>query len=189
MKDTLRKRNIHIQDDENIILVVRKHWFNHVLDTLSALLIGILPFIVFAFISPFIGLGEGFAGLIAAIWLLVLWMTVFTIWTNYYLDIWIVTNKRIINIDQIHLFKRDISTLRVERVQDIKVETHGFFATMLNFGNLQVQTAGPEAGFYFIQGIPNPSKVRNAVLERVDMVTEHKSSFDYNRDQRPTDAE
>jgi len=170
-------------------MVVRKHWFIHFVDSLSIIIIGVIPFIAVTFIAPFITVHPALPAFFTAVWMLTVWMMLFTVWTNYYLDIWIVTDKRIINIDQIHLFKRDVSTLRIERVQDIKVEKHGFFATILDFGNLQVQTAGPEASFYLIKGIPNPAYVRNAILERVDMATEHKNSFEYNKEQRPSNGE
>lgn len=189
MKQTLLQKNIHLQPDEDIIIVVRKHWFINLVDTLSIIIIGLVPFIGVAIVAPLIVVHPAVPALFTSIWLLAVWMMLFTVWTNYYLDIWIVTDKRIINIDQIHLFKRDTSTLRIERIQDMKIEKHGFFATLFNFGNLQVQTAGAESSFYIIKGIPDPSYVRNAILERVDMTTEHKSKIEYNVDQRPTQSE
>ena len=189
MRHSLLERNIHLQDDEEILLVVRKHWFVHFVDSLGVIIIGIIPFVAAALTSPFFTINSALSAFFTSMWLLIVWMMLFTVWTNYYLDIWIVTDKRIINIDQIHLFKRDVSTLRIERVQDIKVETYGFFATIFNFGNIQVQTAGPEASFYLIKGIPKPAIVRNTILKHVDFATEHKAGFDYNLDERDTHSE
>ena len=186
MKQTLIQKNIHLQPEEEIIMVVRKHWFIHFVDTISIIITGIIPFFLLALIAPAISVHPALPALFSSIWLLAVWMMLFTVWTNYYLDIWIVTDKRIINIDQIHLFKRDVSTLRIERIQDIKIEMHGLFATVLNFGNLQVQTAGAESSFYIIKGIPDPSYVRNAILERVDLTTEHKDRLTFNTDRRPS---
>ncbi|MBL4644718.1 MAG: PH domain-containing protein [Candidatus Pacebacteria bacterium] len=182
-------QNIRLQPEEKVLLVVRKHWFIHFMDSIGIVVIGIIPFIFVTFVAPFVSVHAAVPAFFTAMWLLAIWMMLFTVWTNYYLDIWIVTDKRIINIDQIHLFKRDISTLRIERVQDIKVEMHGIFATIFGFGNLQIQTAGPVASFYLIKGIPNPSYVRNAILERIDLTTEHKDKFEYNKDQRPSESE
>jgi len=189
MKQTLLQKNIHLQPDEDVLIVVRKHWFIHLADSIGIIVIAIIPFILVIFVAPLFQVHPALPAFFTALWLLTIWMMLFTVWTNYYLDIWIVTNKRIINIDQIHLFKRDVSTLRIERVQDIKVETHGLSATIFNFGNLQVQTAGPEASFYLIQGIADPNYVRDAILERVDLATEYKSTFGYNRDKRATEGE
>ncbi|QSH39454.1 hypothetical protein JXR01_00355 [Candidatus Kaiserbacteria bacterium] len=188
MKHIVLQKNIHMQPDEKMLLVVRKHWFVQMIEALPVILVGIVPFILVIFLAPYISVHPALATFLTAVWLLVIWMMIFTIWTNYYLDIWIVTDKRIININQLHLFRREVSTLRIERVQDIKVETHGFFATLFSFGNLQVQTAGPEAAFYLIEGIPHASQVRNSILERVDMVTEHKSELEYNTEERPPEG-
>ena len=189
MKKNLIASNLHIQPDEKVKLVVRKHWFINFIESIKILALAAVPFFVVPLIAPLLPAHPAVAGLLISIWLLVMWMFLFTIWTNYYLDMWIVTDKRIINIDQMHLFMRSVSTLRIERVQDIKVEKHGFFATLLNFGNIQVQTAGPEAAFYYISGIPRPGDVRNMILRYVDMTTEHKNRFQYNQEQRPTQSE
>lgn len=188
MDDIVLQKNIHIQPDEKILLVVRKHWFVQLVEALPILFVGIVPFIVVIFIAPYISAHPSVITFLTSVWLLIIWMMIFTVWTNYYLDIWIVTDKRVVNVNQIHLFRREVSTLRIERVQDVKVETPGFFATLFSFGNLQVQTAGPEAAFYFINSIPHASQVRNTILKRVDMVTEHKSELEYNKEERPPEG-
>ncbi len=189
MKDALQACNIHLQPDEFVRAVVRKHWFVNFSESIGILAVGALPFVAVPFIAPYLTIHPAAAGFVTSVWLLLIWIILFTIWTNYYLDVWIVTDKRIVNVNQVRLFKRDTSTLRIERVQDIKVETHGIFATLLRFGNLQVQTAGPEASFYLIEGISRPSDVRNMILAYVDIATEHKSRFEYNLEQRPTQSE
>ena len=188
MKQSLLKKHIHIQPEEDILVVVRKHWFTLAFKLVNVLGIAILPFVVVSIIGTFISASAGSVMFVTSAWLLCIWMSLFTVWTNYYLDIWIVTDKRIINIDQIRLFRLDVSTLRIERVQDIKVETPGFFATLFRFGNLHVQTAGPEAGFYLIEGISEPDTVRDIILQRVDLATEHKDSFEYNVEHRPSEG-
>lgn len=180
---------MHIQPDEDIVLVVRKHWFVLLRDSIGVIIAGLIPLILISALTTSSPTGPALSTFLTSVWLLAVWMMLFTVWTNYYLDIWIVTDKRVVNVDQIHLFKRDITTLRIERVQDITVEVHGFFATMLKFGNLEIQTAGPEIMTTTIQGIPTPSYVRNTILEYVDMTTENKNKLEYNVTKRPTQTE
>ena len=99
----------------------------------------------------------------AFLWFLFLWIVFFIIWTDYYLDVLIVTDKHVIDIQQMGLFSRDISTLRLDRVQDITTEVHGIIATLLGFGNLQIQTAG-ESKEFVIKGIPKPTEVKKRIL-------------------------
>ncbi|MEY2702541.1 MAG: hypothetical protein RLY43_1174, partial [Bacteroidota bacterium] len=92
-------------------------------------------------------------------WILILWVISFFIWTDYYLDVWIITNKNLIDVEQIGVFHREISTTRLARIQDINSEVKGLFQTFLNFGNLSIQTAGSDMVFKIV-GIDNPIQVR-----------------------------
>jgi membrane protein YdbS with pleckstrin-like domain len=96
---------------------------------------------------------------IYAFWLLICWIIGFIYWTNFYLDIWIITNKRLIDIEQHSLFKREVSILELNKIQDITSEVKGILATLLNYGNINVQTAGSDKNF-FISDIEKPNEVR-----------------------------
>jgi len=93
------------------------------------------------------------------------------IWTDYYLDVWTVTDKRIIDQEQQGLFHRRTSVFRIERIQDVTIEVRGIVATLLNFGDIHVQTAG-EAQEFIMYGIAHPKYVREIILEQLDRVTE-----------------
>ena len=97
-------------------------------------------------------------------------MRVAGVWTDYYLDVWMVTDKRVIDIEQKGFFHRQTSVFRIERIQDVTVETHGIVATLLNFGDIHVQTAG-EGQEFIMRGIANPKYVRRVILRQQDRVT------------------
>ena len=99
-----------------------------------------------------------------ALFCVVILMTMFT---DYFLDTWIVTTERIINIEQKGLFSRVISTLHLNQVQDVTSETHGFFATILTYGNVHIQTAGTVERFLF-KRINNPDDVKFTIMRLVD---------------------
>lgn len=82
----------------------------------------------------------------------------FSSFVDYYLDAWILTNEKIINIEQKGLFNRVISEQRLYRVQDITSELKGIIPTFLNYGNVYIQTAGEEERFAFKQ-VPAPYDV------------------------------
>ena len=79
-------------------------------------------------------------------------------WVDYYLDIWIVTTHRIINIEQKGLFRRFIAEHDLDVVQDISVEEQGMLETFLGFGDIHVQTAGATQYFVFKE-VPNPFEI------------------------------
>lgn len=54
---------------------------------------------------------------------------------------YVVTNNRIIGIDQISFLNRTISECNLGQVQEVNSKTSGFLANILNYGTLSVQTA------------------------------------------------
>ena len=95
---------------------------------------------------------------------LFIWNFFFILWLDFYLDAWIVTNERIINIEQRGFFTRKISELKLTKIQDVTSEIIGVIPTLFNYGNIYVQTAGEKERFIFYQ-IPNPNYVKNVIVE------------------------
>ncbi|MDD5031695.1 MAG: PH domain-containing protein [Patescibacteria group bacterium] len=159
---------------EKIIKVLRRDVFILIKKILLFLLLLILPLILFyltvASIYPDILYGEisyPLFLLVVSFYYLFLWVFFFFSFIDYYLDIWIITDERIINIEQEGYFARTISEQRFYRVQDVTSETKGFFPTVLKYGNVYVQTAGAKERFFF-QEIPNPDQVRDIIIKLVE---------------------
>ncbi|HLC89416.1 MAG TPA: PH domain-containing protein [Patescibacteria group bacterium] len=156
--------------DEKIILLLRRHPFIIFLKILLWVVVAVLP-LIFYFI-----LGETIQGffnhdlfgplivVFTSILYLYVWLFAFTSWVDYYLDVWIVTNERIINIEQKALFSRTVSEQKLYRVQDVTAELKGFFPTFLNYGDVQIQTAGEQQHFIFKQ-VPNPNEVAKKITQ------------------------
>lgn len=82
---------------------------------------------------------------------------------DYWLDMWIVTSRRIINIEQHGLFSRTVSELRLYRVQDVTAKVNGFVHSMLDFGMVYIQTAGEKEYFTF-EDVPHPNIISKDIL-------------------------
>lgn len=121
----------------------------------------IIPLVVYIFL-PNLGRYFPLFMFFASLWLLFSWLVLFMMWTHNYLDMLIVTNKRVIDIEQRALFSRHTSSLHFEQMEDITVETKGVIATMLGYGDIFIQTAG-EAREISIRAIPNPEEVRRVI--------------------------
>ena len=100
----------------------------------------------------------------------------FIAWLDFYLDTWIVSNERIINIRQKHLFDRVVSEQKLFRVQDVTSEIKGPFAGMFGFGNVIIQTAGEQEEFRFEQ-VPHPAKVAQTIMSLLESI-EHQIGLD-----------
>lgn len=104
--------------------------------------------------------------LAGSVYFLFIWLFAFFFFIDYYLDVWIVTNRRIISIEQKGFFSRTVSELKLFRIQDVTVNTEGVFPTLLNYGSVYVQTAGSKRNFHFEQ-IPQPDEVKDEIINLI----------------------
>lgn len=153
---------------ETIKQVVHRHWFNIAMHFLILFCIAALivaGFIIVPIVSaPYSIVIEGpLLTFFETLVLLLLWIYGFLIWIDYYFDVWVITDQRIINIEQKGLFKRVTSELELSRVQDVTTDISGFIPTLLDFGDVLVQTAGEQDHFVFRQ-IACPNDCKNEIM-------------------------
>jgi len=167
---------IQLEDGEHVLSTVRKHWFIITMELLTVVIIAVLPLLLLAITTLIpttipITIAETYTLFIIyglSVWLLLSTLMGFTIWTNYYLDLWVITDRRIIVIDQIHFFNRKVSSFRLERLQDIKVTVRGIIPTLLNFGTIRAQTAGANESNFASGGMPDPREVQSIIQGAMD---------------------
>jgi hypothetical protein len=169
----MKTEKIQLDENEEILLQVRKHWFILFTHVIGIVIVAVLPLFFYIVIvqsdilTSFVTLNTAFLITLYTAWLIVQWMVLFSIWTNYYLDVWTVTNKRLIAIDQRGFFSRTMASFRLERMQDISVGVHGILATFLDYGTLEVQTAG-EVERFTVTGIPSPADIKALIVNSSD---------------------
>lgn len=100
-------------------------------------------------------------------YLLSIYLFIFAQFIDFYLDLWIVTNDRIVDIEQFNLFSRSISELDLYAIQDITSDVHGFFATLFDYGDVTIKTASQNANIVF-RDIPNPNFIRQRIIQMAD---------------------
>lgn len=168
---------IALEPDEKVIKKVRKHWFIITVELFGISLTGILPLIIWIGLviadTPDVvttALTTQAVAIAFAVtaWLLLTVMAGAMAWTHYYLDVWIITDRRIIVIDQVHFFNRKVSSFRLERLQDIKVTIRGIIATLLNFGTIRAQTASAAESNFTSRGLPAPRELQSLIQTAMD---------------------
>lgn len=160
---------IPLNKGEAIALQVHRHWFFLLTHAVLLAAASALPFIAYKLLVMYdiiaIGSISSSAGwTLGALWILAAWTLYFKFWTLYWLDIWVVTNQRLIDIDYKHLFDRDIAILKLDKIQDVTVRITGVFGHLLKFGSVAVQTAGQQREFVIDQ-IAHPEKLRDAIAK------------------------
>jgi uncharacterized membrane protein YdbT with pleckstrin-like domain len=154
--------------DEKIIHTVHRHWFNmfvQYIPIFALLGLMIISFIMYPYIfNDFAHNGARVLFyFLQTFFLLFIWIYGFVIWFDYYLDIWIITTHRVVNVEQKGLFSRQVSELKFHQIQDVSTDVKGFFPTILNFGDLTVQTAAEQSRFLF-RSVGNPYKLKAEIM-------------------------
>jgi hypothetical protein len=158
---------IPFDDGEVLLAKVHRHWVFIALRIAALGLFLLIPLPLTRVLSAtgtveFVASGAAIAAM-WAMWALVAWLAFWQFWTTYYMDVWVVTNRRIIDIDYLRLFERNIAMLRLDRVQDVTTEVKGIFGTLLRYGSVVVQSAGSDREFVIDQ-IANPEQLRDVIL-------------------------
>lgn len=132
-----------LRTDEQVKIILRRfplaYWKSS--SVITVLLLG--PAVGF---FQLLSVGRLGAGVIALAWgIAVLWIlrTLF-IWS---IDSMVITNQRLIDVDQGGLLSREISECPLETIQDIRSLQKGLGAHIFDYGTLKVQTASHDEHF------------------------------------------
>ena len=169
--------DLKLQPGEHILVAARKHWLVYVGGAIPYAVFAYLPVLILNFIggsdifanAPWIDMisteNPWVAFVLGVYWLFV-WMAAFSDFMRYFLDIWIITNKRIIDVEQHNFFDREVTSLFLDRVEDVTMEQIGFFHTLLGFGTVTAQSAGATEKIT-LPGIGSPKHIRDVLMEHV----------------------
>jgi len=101
---------------------------------------------------------------------IVFWMLaaqfIYIQWLNFELDIFIVTNNRVIWVEQVSFLNRTVSEANLWQVQEVNSKTVWIFANLLDYWTITIQTAWNATNFemtYAPNAIQNSRKILNIV--------------------------
>jgi len=149
---------------------VRRHFITYVPTLLlftTLLLVPVALYFLIQSIFPFLltnSITYPLVILMASIYYLSIMLFFYTSFIEFYLDLHIVTNDRMIDIEQMTLFARKIAEVDLYKIQDASSEIKGLFATLFKYGNVEIQTAGSVPKFT-MHNVPHPHKLRRLLLD------------------------
>lgn len=85
----------------------------------------------------------------------------------YSLNTVIVTNKRVLDNQQKGFFNYVLNEVERSKIQDISVKIKGVFASILNYGDIEIQSAGTQNKFYF-HTLPHPQKIKEIITTEIN---------------------
>lgn len=144
-------------DDEEVLYVFRKHPIvmrRGIIIWMFFILLGVVPvFFDPRYVVYFVGLAVGMA--LGALAFLPSWIT-------WYFSVFIVTDKRLIQVTQKGFFSKSVVDMGLSQIQMVNYQVAGIQETLLGFGTIMMQTF---VGDLVIHDIHHPAKIQKKLLE------------------------
>lgn len=149
---------LQLKDEEILQTIVRRHMITVAGPLFLALLFIVLPFF---FLFPMFSWGTVGVLLFGACVIFgagLAFRTIF-VWDS---DVLLVTNLRVIDVDQKGIFSRHVSESSLSAIQDVSWTKKGLWATLFGMGLVKIQTSGAQAVLE-AEGIPSPERVHELI--------------------------
>jgi len=121
---------------EKILSVIKRHWIIYIFL--------FLYFLIWIVISSSLFLALWFwliSNLVNIVFWLFFSIFLYIEWLNHELDMYVVSDNRVIWIDQISFLNRTVSECNLWQVQEVNYKTSWLLANLLNYWTLSIQTA------------------------------------------------
>jgi len=151
------------EGEEKVILVVRRHPITNLRWIVPAVLMVFAPLIL-SYV-PFLSfLPKNFQIVTVLLWYLGTFAFTLLSFITWYFNVHIVTDERIIDIDYFNLVYKEVSDANLDKIQDVTYKMGGVARTMMNFGDVVIQTASEVPNFTF-EAVPKPDKIAKILQE------------------------
>lgn len=159
--------------DEKILLLLRAHPITNLKWIVPALLLFFAPFFLPTALRFFnlqlSTLPVTFEILILIINYLLVLIIAFEGFLYWYFNVYIVTEKNIVDVDFHSLLFKNIDVAPLRNIEDTSSSMGGILSSIFNYGNVFIQTAGASRNIDFID-IPKPHQVADFILDEVHKI-------------------
>ncbi|MEK7133596.1 MAG: HAMP domain-containing sensor histidine kinase [Patescibacteria group bacterium] len=167
-------------EDEQMLLVVHKHWVSLFGDAVLTLVPGfVILWLLFLFrdlpLSQADASVHAIVTFLVPLSFLILWTILAIQWTNYYLDMLVVTDRRVFYTAQINFTQRSVRQWYISDVRRVNVRFRNIFESYFNYGSLEI-SVHEEQEPVNIAGIPDPEYIAAVILKQDDRYGELKET-------------
>ncbi len=149
--------------EEKVVLFLRQHFIVNV----PWIFIGFVMLFVPAIISMTSILElvpMNFKFIFTLIWYLVTSAYILENFLNWFFNVYIITDERIVDVDFNNLIYKEVHDAHIDRIQDVTYNMGGVIRTIFNYGDVLIQTASEVPNFDFL-AVPQPDKVAKVLQE------------------------
>ena len=173
-----RKIRFENQDtDEEVILLLRRHIITTVPWVFAGIVMIFVPFLFpsfFGYLKTTLTFTVPTATqlVVVVVWYLLTMGFVIENFLIWYYNVYLITNKRVIDVDFHGVMYKSISEAPLSRVQDVTYNMGGFMQVVFNYGMVFVQTAGEVQNIEF-ESVPHPDQVVRKIGEIIHLERLH----------------
>jgi hypothetical protein len=157
-------------EKEEVLLLLRQHPVTQIQWILIAIILVFLP-ILFASVHLIDFLPVRFQIVAVMGWYLLVLGFSLEAFLDWFYNVNVVTNERVVDVDFNSLLFKNISTARLGRIEDISVTSKGYLGSIFDYGDIKIQTAGATDEFNF-DSVPHPNKVSAFINELLETAEE-----------------
>ena len=159
------------KEGEEIVLQLHRSGWIFAPVIFKAIIFGILPLLALIRLFP----ESSVVPIVAYLVIIAGLSYIFFEWFNWYRDLFVLTNERLITIDQKSFFHRLVSETTLDTVIDVTYETKGVAQSSFGFGSVIISTSGSLPKIEW-KNINTPGKIQKKVMATIDdYVKRHKS--------------
>ncbi len=161
-----KRLSIDIQsENEQIVLMLRQHLITQVKWIATVVIMMLAPILFYkAHIFSFLPATYRFGSFIG--WYLLTAGFALESYLKWFYRVFLVTDERIIDVDFTSMIYKDVSTTKIDKIEDITSKTSGFFSSMFDYGTVVIQTAATKQELEF-EDVPQPAKVTALLNEMI----------------------
>jgi len=156
--------------DEKILLFLRRHFITNLLWILITSLLLLAPILYLIFRSQLqleiINLPLQFILIFIIFYYLAVFAYAFINFLSWFYNVFIVTQKRVVDIDYSNIVIHNVAFTKLSHVQDVNYSQVGFIHSLFNYGDVFLQTAGTEVNFEALS-VPQPRRAAHIIAELI----------------------
>lgn len=159
--------------EEKILLLLRAHPIVNLSWIIPAILMFMAPFFMPRMLLllnfNLSGLPQAFAMIFLIINYLMVLIIVFEGFLHWYFNVYIVTNKNIIDVDFHSILFKNIDVAPLRNIEDTSSSMGGILHSIFNYGHVFIQTAGTARNIDF-HSVPKPHQVADFILDEAHKI-------------------
>lgn len=150
--------------DEKILYVFRQSLLTNIPWLFITFIMLVSPLFLVSMLPSFISYELKF--LLVVFWYLVTFGYTFQRVLNWFFNVYIISNKKILDVDFHGFLYKNISEAPLKSIEDVTSNVKGALGVIFNIGDVYIQTAAEKREFEFTK-LDDPSHVRDLVSDLV----------------------